>query len=328
LCLGIETTAHTFGCAVVEERGGKCTVHSNEKKAYVTEKGGMRPCDVADHHALHCEQILDAALKKANKTIKDINLISFSQSPGIGQMLRIGCMFAKSLSRIHKIPIVGVNHCIAHLEIGNATTGAKDPVMLYASGANTQVIAYEGKKYRVFGETLDTGVGNFLDSFARYVGFGFPGGPKIAEYAKKGRWIELPYTVKGMDTAFSGLLTEVKKMYDNKVPVEDLCYSIQEVVFSELLEVSERAMAHCGKTELLLGGGVACNERLVEMSKKMCDERGAKLFVPQRQFLVDNAAMIAWQGILQKKDATLDVSNIDIEPYLRTDDINVTWRAD
>jgi universal protein Kae1 len=328
ISLGIESTAHTFGCAIVEEKEGKCIVHSNEKKAFVTDEGGMLPHKVADHHTNCCVQVFELALSKANKNINDIDLISFSQSPGIGQMLRVGCMFAKSLSKINKIPIVGVNHCIAHLEIGNALTGAKDPVMLYASGANTQVIAYEGKKYRVFGETLDIGVGNFLDAFARHVGFGFPGGPKIAELAKKGKYIELPYTVKGMDTAFSGLLTEVKKMHKQGVPIEDICYSIQETVFAELLEVTERAMAHCQKNELLLGGGVACNERLQEMAKKMCDERGAKLFVPQRQFLVDNAAMIAWFGILQKNDSTLDVTNIKIDPYLRTDDIKVTWRND
>jgi universal protein Kae1 len=333
ICLGIESTAHTFGCSVVKEeqdkKGNKeCIVLSNEKDSFTTKKGGLIPRDVADHHADCCERVLNEALNKANLKMSDIDLISFSQSPGMGQMLRIGCMFAKSLSIINKIPIVGVNHCIAHLEIGNVTTGAKDPVMLYASGANTQIIAYEGKKYRVFGETLDTGVGNFLDSFARHAGLGFPGGPKIYELAKMGKWVDLPYTVKGMDTAFSGLLTEVKKLYKKEIPIEDLCYSIQEIVFSELLEVSERAMAHCQKNELLLGGGVSCNKRLQEMAKIMCDERGAKLFVPDSQFLVDNAAMIAWLGILQKNDATFDVTKVTINPYLRTDDIDVNWKDD
>jgi len=296
--------------------------------SYTTKKGGMLPREVAEHHHNNWTTLFENALQKANVTIKDIDLISFSQSPGIGHMLRIGCMIAKSIAKINNIPLVGVNHCIAHLEIGKALTGAKNPVLLYTSGANTQVIAYEGEKYRIFGETLDTGVGNFLDSFARYVGLGFPGGPKIYELAKKGKWVELPYTVKGMDTAFSGLLTYIKKLYKEGVPLEDLCYSIQEIVFSELLEVSERAMAHCQKDELLLGGGVACNARLQEMAKIMCEERNAKFYCPDNQFLVDNPAMIAWLGLLQKKDAQIDIKEITMHPYLRTDDIKVTWRDD
>lgn len=327
LCLGIETTAHTFGCAVVREEGGRCTVLSNERMAFSTQKGGMLPREVADHHATHCDRILADALAKASVQLSDLDLISFSQSPGIGHMLRIGCMFAKALARLNGIPLVGVNHSIAHLEIGRALTGAEDPVMLYASGANTQVIAFEGGRYRVFGETLDVGVGNFLDTFARYAGLGFPGGPKIYEHAKGGAWLDLPYRLKGMDVAFSGLLTEAKRRLDRGEMLANLCYSIQELAFAELLEASERAMAHCGKKELLLAGGVACNVRLQEMAGIMCKERGAKLFVPERQYLIDNAAMIAWQGILQKDEAVTDVSGMRIEPYLRVDDFDVTWRA-
>lgn len=327
ICLGIESTAHTFGCSIVKQTSdGKFNVLSNCKRSFVTDEGGMLPRDVADHHMNYSSVVLNEALNEAKTSIKDINLIAFAQSPGIGPMLRAGCVFAKSLSSLHKIPLVGVNHCIAHLEVGRALTESNDPVMLYASGANTQIIAFEGGKYRVFGETLDTGVGNFLDSFARFVGLGFPGGPKIYELAKKGKWVELPYTIKGMDVAFSGLLTQVKKMYKDGVALEDICYSIQEIVFSELIESSERAMAHCNKSELLLGGGVACNKRLQEMAKIMCEERGARCYAPDAQFLVDNAAMIGVLGIVMESEKTFDVSKIKIEPYLRTDDIDIFWR--
>ena len=326
ICLGIESTAHTFGASVATEDG---KVLSNVKKSFTAEAGGMIPHKVALHHAENCDSIINEALKQANKSIKDINLISYSDSPGIGHCLRIGAMAARSLSIMHNIDIIGVNHCIAHLEIGRLLTPAKDPILLYASGANTQVIAYDAGKYRIFGETLDTGIGNFLDTFARELGVGFPGGPIVEKMAKDGKnFIELPYVVKGMDVSFGGILTNLKqKIQSGKYSKEDLSYSAQETVFAMLLEVSERALAHTEKTELLLGGGVACNKRLQEMANKMCKERGAKCYVIENQFNVDNGAMIAWLGVLEYKNGIRSsIEKAGINPYLRTDDIKVTWR--
>jgi N6-L-threonylcarbamoyladenine synthase len=326
LCLGIESTAHTFGVSVVSSDG---KVLSNERSLFTTESGGIVPQQAAEHHVQVCDSVIKEVLKKANKKIKDIKLISFSQSPGLGHCLRIGGMVARSLASIHKKEIIGVNHCIAHLEIGRLMTKAKDPVLLYVSGANTQVIAYEGGKYRIFGETLDMGVGNFIDTFARILGLGFPGGPKIYELSLKGKnFVHLPYTVKGMDVSFSGILTNLEQKYKSgKFSKEDLAFSMQETVFAMLVEVAERAMAHTEKEELLLGGGVACNKRLQEMCIGMCEERGAKCFIPANEFLVDNAAMIAWQGILQYNAGDrLKIEKAKVDPYLRTDDINVTWR--
>jgi N6-L-threonylcarbamoyladenine synthase len=238
--------------------------------------------------------------------------------------------FAKKKALELNIPIVPVNHCVAHLEIGKIT-GAKDPVLLYASGANTQIIAYAAGKYRVFGETLDIGIGNFIDTFARHIGLGFPGGPKIMELAKRGKYVEIPYSIKGMDVAFSGLLTNLKQKFDSKeYKVEDLCYSLQETAFAMLIEASERALAHTGKKELLLGGGVACNTRLQEMCKIMCEERGCKFFCPANQFLTDNGAMIAYLGEIMFnagiKVEPKDFDKLDINPRERTDMLDVRWR--
>jgi len=325
LCLGIESTAHTFGVAVLEDR----KVLSNVRNSFTTVSGGMIPAEVADHHVKVCDIVLRQALTESGVLLKDVDLIAFSQSPGIGHSLRIGAFFARSLAVVHKKPLVGVNHCVAHLEVGSLVTDAQDPVLLYASGANTQIIAYDGGKFRVFGETLDIGVGNFLDSFARYVGLGFPGGPKIYELALKGKkFIELPYSVKGMDVSFGGLLTNLKQKYDSgNYSLEDLCFSLQETVFAMLLEVSERALAHCGKKELVLGGGVACNKRLQEMSRRMCSDFGAECYIPPNDLLVDNAAMIAWTGILMfNAGVETKIEDSIILPYERTDDVKVVWR--
>ncbi|MBW2980993.1 bifunctional N(6)-L-threonylcarbamoyladenine synthase/serine/threonine protein kinase [Candidatus Woesearchaeota archaeon] len=324
ICLGIESTAHTFGVGIVDDKG---KILADTRNSYTTEKGGIHPSLAREHHEQVADEVIYEALNEANLELKDIDLISFSQGPGLPPCLVVGMEKAKELAKKTRKHLVGVNHCIAHLEIGNLLTKSKDPVLLYVSGANTQVIAYEGGKYRIFGETLDKGVGNFLDAFARHIGLGFPGGPKIYELALKGKnYVELPYVVKGMDISVSGILTNTKQKYDSKkYKLEDLTYSIQETVFAMLVEVAERAMAHCEKTELLLGGGVACNKRLQEMCAKMCKDRGAKLFVPENRVLTDNAIMIAWQGILeQKKRESLD--KIDILPNWRTDDVKVDWR--
>ena len=325
ICLGIESTAHTFGIGIITDKG---KILANTTDSFKTEKGGLIPNELKKHHNEIKDKVLQEALEKAKIKLEDINLVSFSQGPGIAPALIVGLNFAKEIASKAKVPLVGVNHCCAHLEIGKLLTNAKDPVLLYTSGANTQVIAYESGKYRIFGETLDQGIGNFIDAFARYIGLGFPGGPKIEKLALEGKnYIELPYVVKGMDVSFSGILTNLKVKYDSgKYKVEDLAFSLQETVFAMMVEVSERAMAHTGKKELLLGGGVACNKRLKEMCNIMCEERSAKLFVPENQYLVDNAAMIAWQGILQKNDAAKEYSKIDIKPYERTDDIKVAWK--
>lgn len=324
IILGIESTAHTFGVGIV--RKGK--IIANQTDMYTTKLGGIIPMDSAKHHKKIALVVYNKALKQAKIKEKEIDAIAFSCGPGLAPCLLEGMKFAKKLAEKLKKSLVPVNHCIAHLEIGR-TTHAKDPVMLYASGANTQIIAYAAGKYRVFGETLDIGVGNFIDSFARYAGIGFPGGPKIEELAKKGKkYIELPYRVKGMDVALSGILTNLKQKLDSeKYNLSDLSYSLQETVFAMLVETAERALAHTEKKELLLGGGVGCNSRLQEMCKIMCKERKAKFFVPENSLLVDNAAMIAFLGeIMFKKGIKARLDDVDIMPRQRTDDVEVSWR--
>ena len=322
--LGIESTAHTFGVAIVKD--GK--ILSNVRDMYTTSSGGIIPMESAKHHSLKKNELYFEALSSAGVKEEEIDAIAFSQAPGLAPCLLEGMKFAKELAERLKKPIVGVNHCVAHLEIGNLT-GSKDPVMLYVSGANTQVIAYEAGKYRVFGETLDLGVGNFIDTFARFAGIGFPGGPLIEKLALKSKkYVELPYSVKGMDIALSGIQTKLRQLLDSGAhSINDLAYSMQETVFAMLVETAERALAHTGKKELLLGGGVACNSRLQEMCEIMCKERGCKMFVPEKPLLVDNAAMIAFLGeIMFNAGVKEDIGKIDIKPRERTDDVEVSWK--
>jgi len=328
IVLGIESTAHTFGVGIV--RNGK--VVANQRDMYTTKSGGIIPVESAKHHVAIKREVYFNALAEAGLSSDDIDVVAFSQAPGLAPCLKVGMEFAKELSSELGKPVVGVNHCLAHLEVGKVT-GALDPVMLYVSGANTQIIAYAAEKYRVFGETLDLGVGNFIDTVARFMGEGFPGGPKIQELAESSRkYIELPYRVKGMDIALAGIQTNLKqKIESGKYRKEDLAYSLQETVFAMLVETAERALAHTGKKELLLGGGVACNSRLQEMCKIMCKERGAKFFVPPRSLLVDNAAMIAFLGEIMFRNkcnvyGCKNLGKVDFDPRQRTDNVIVNWK--
>jgi len=330
ISLGVEGTAHTISIGIVEDIRGKCKVLSNVIKIYRPEKGGIHPREAANHHANYVADLIKESIEKSGIDFKDVDLISFSKGPGLGPCLRTAATAARALSLSLDKPIIGVNHCVAHLEIGRGIlTGCKDPVLLYTSGANTQVIAFAEGKYRVFGETLDIGIGNCLDKFGRTLGLDFPCGPKIEELAKNGeQYLDLPYSIKGMDIAFSGLLTAAEQYYKKGKKVEDICYSIQETTFAALTEVTERAMAHTDKYEVLLGGGVAANKRLQDMVDKMARARGARFFVPSKDLCIDNGAMIAWLGLLMYKSGIrMSIEETNIDQYFRTDMVDVSWRG-
>jgi len=313
ICLGIEGTAHSIGVGIIEDKQDTCKVFSNVIKIYRPEKGGIHPREAANHHATYIADLIKESVKKSKADFSDVDLIAFSKGPGLGPCLRTAATAARALSLSLDKPIIGVNHCVAHLEIGRGVINeCKDPVLLYTSGANTQVIAFAEGRYRVFGETLDIGIGNCLDKFGRTLGLEFPCGPKIEELASRGgRYLDLPYSIKGMDVAFSGLVTAAEQYYTSGKSVEDICYSIQETTFAALTEVTERAMAHTEKQEVLLGGGVAANKRLRNMVQTMAEERNARFFVPPKDLCIDNGAMVAAAGhfrLLRGNRADLDLN--------------------
>lgn len=330
-CLGIESTAHTFGVGIIDFKG---KVYSLINDTYVPEKGGLHPTMVREYHLMNFMNTIKNALKSAGISIKDLDVIAFSQSPGLGQVLKIGALIARMLSQVLGIPIIGVNHCIAHIEIGRLMCNIEDPLTLYVSGGNTIVSAFESGKYQIFGETLDVPIGNMIDSFARDAGLAHPGGPKIEKLALESKnYILLPYIVKGMDLSFSGLYTSAKRLLESKnfgtqYTLEDIAFSIQETCFAMLTEVTERALAHTGKKEVLLTGGVAANKRLQQMIKYISDEHDARFAAVPLRFAGDNGAMIAWTGILRyKAEGAHDLSQTFIKPKERMDHITIPWRA-
>lgn len=327
--LGIESTADDFGVGVVSFDG---EVLANVNDVYIPEKGGIHPREASRHHAMVAGRVIAEALRRAGIKPKEIDVIAFSQGPGLGPCLRVGATVARALASYLSKPLVGVNHCLAHIEIGRMINRVKDPVTLYVSGGNTIVSAFEAGRYRVFGETLDIAAGNCLDIFAREAGLrpepSKPLGAAIEELASRGRrLIPLPYTVKGMDMSFSGLLTAaVNILRERKYSLEDLCFSLQEIAFSMLTEVTERALAHTEKVEVLLTGGVAANKRLQSMLRVMTEEHGARFSVVPKEYATDNGAMIAWVGVLcYKYGLTIPIEKSFVRMKWRLNDVDVPW---
>lgn len=323
ISLGIEGTAEKTGVGIVDDEGN---ILGMAGKQLFPEKGGIHPRIAAEHHAKWIPQLIPQAVEEAGISYNDIDLISFSQGPGLGPALRIVATSARTLALSLNKPIIGVNHCIGHVEIGKLDTGAVNPVSLYVSGGNSQVIAFESGRYRIFGETLDIAIGNCLDHFGRETGLGHPGGPVIEKLAKSGSYVDLPYVVKGMDFSFSGLLSAALREHEKGTAIEDICYSLQETAFAMLVEVTERALSHTQKDEVMLCGGVSANTRLREMINTMAVEHGAKFYMPQMKLCGDNGVMIAWLGLLMHNQfGPMDIKDTGIIQRFRTDEVDIPW---
>ncbi len=165
--LGIESTAHTASVGIVGE-GAKVLGLATD--FYQPPAGGIHPREAANHHVEILPSLVGKALEAAGVRPSEIDAVAFAQGPGLGPCLRAGATVARMLSLAWNKPLVPVNHCVAHVEIARVLSGLDDPLLLYASGGNTQVIAYARGRYRVLGETLDIGVGNFLDKL--WIGLG------------------------------------------------------------------------------------------------------------------------------------------------------------
>jgi N6-L-threonylcarbamoyladenine synthase len=360
IAIGFEGSANKIGVGIIKDG----EVLANVRKTYITPPGsGFLPkgifqkksqvkfkyylfasTETAEHHRHQVLGLVRDALAVANIQPSEIDVVCYTKGPGMAPPLLTVAIVARTIAQLWNKPILGVNHCIGHIEMGRLITGAQNPTVLYVSGGNTQVIAYSNKRYRIFGETIDIAIGNCLDRFARVIKISNDPSPgyNIEQLAKKGtKYHALPYSVKGMDVSFSGILSEIEKravpykgnkkrkheQVDEELPShEDLCYSLQETIFAMLVEITERAMAHCGSSEVLIVGGVGCNERLQEMMGIMCKEREAKLFATDERFCIDNGIMIAQAGWEMFRTGTrMKWEEATITQRFRTDEVEITW---
>ena len=317
LTLGIESTAHTLGIGI--SRNGK--ILSNAHDIYKPKGEGIIPRKAADHHVQVLPHILKESLSKARISLDAVDLFAFAQGPGIGAPLSIGCVAAKSLALKYSKPLIGVNHPYAHVKIAESLTRLHNPLILYVSGGNTQILMEEKGKFQILGETLDIGIGNLFDSFARATNLEYAHGSTLEKLAKGGKYLELPYTVKGMNLSFTGLQTAAIRALQTH-SAKDVSYSLLETSFSMCCEALERALFLTRRKSILLCGGVAQNKRLQSMLKTLAKEDNVKFGVSPDEYNRDNGAMIAYAGeLFYKKKGTKPIEKWEPEPFQRIDSL-------
>ncbi len=320
LGLGIESTAHTFSCAVMEKRGGRGIIRSDVRRIFKPPEGqGIHPREASRHHVENSPQVLSLCMEEAGVRIGDLDLISYAGGPGLGPCLRVGAVVARSLASYYDIPIYPVNHAVGHIELGRLLTGAKDPLVLLVSGGHTMLLAFLMRQWRVFGETLDITLGQLLDQFGRSLGLASPCGRVIEEMALGSEdYRSLPYAVKGNDVSFSGLLSAAKALA--RQGKKEACYSLQETAFAMVCEAVERALSFTRKRELMVVGGVAANKRLSLMLDDVCRRQGCRLLVVPLRYAGDCGSQIAWTGLMEST----------VGPGAKIDDtfVRQSWRLD
>jgi len=326
LCLGVESTAHTFSCAIIEKNGKKGKILSDVRKIYRPPSGeGIHPREASRYHVENSPSVLSQSLMQAKIKINELDIVAYAAGPGLGPCLRVGAVVARSLASYYNLPIFPVNHALGHIELGKLLTGAKNPLVLLVSGGHTMLLAYTARRWRVFGETLDITLGQLLDQFGRSIGFASPCGQNIEQLAEKtSNYTSLPYVVQGNDVSFSGLLSATKKI--SSQGLEDACNSLQETAFAMIGEVTERALAFTKKKEFMIVGGVAANKRLSKMLRSICKRQNCKFFVVPLNYSGDCGSQIAWTGILESNAKKhTNIENTFVKQSWRLDTVDITY---
>ncbi|KAI5170660.1 N6-L-threonylcarbamoyladenine synthase [Nematocida sp. LUAm3] len=332
IIVGFEGSANKLGIGIVDGEKVLC----NRRRTYSPVAGeGFKITDAAMHHQKGLFGLFKECMEESGVLIGEIRYLAYTRGPGIGPCLQVVALFVKVISSKYGIPVIPVNHCVAHIEMGRFISGANNPTILYVSGGNTQIITYWKGKYVIFGETLDIAIGNALDRVARELGLSnYPSPGYNIERKSEGsrEYIGMPYCVKGTDVSFSGITSYITnylkgKELDEKL-ISSICYSLQETAFSMLIEVTERAMSCTGSKDVLVVGGVGCNRRLQEMACIMARERGGTGYGADEKYCVDNGLMIAHTAYKMVTSGCVPDNSCSVSQRYRTDTVDITWRSD
>jgi N6-L-threonylcarbamoyladenine synthase len=314
--LAIESSCDETACAIC--RDGQILSNIIAGQAIHEQYGGVVPELASRAHLQNIVPVVDAALKKAEVGLSEVDAIAFTESPGLIGSLLVGSQFAKSLALSLDIPLLAVHHMQAHVlanliprptDGGNAPTPSFPFLCLTVSGGHTQIVLCEGVlNMRVIGETLDDAAGEAFDKSAKLLGLPYPGGPLIDRHAQCGNPDRFPFPepqIPGLNFSFSGLKTAILYFLQSHLAgdpefirknMADICASIQQRIISILLNKLHRAAQDTGVRELCLAGGVSANSGLRKALYEAGRRHGWNTYIPPFEYCTDNAAMIAIAG--------------------------------
>lgn len=349
LVLGIESSCDETGVGIVRGTALLTNTVSSSMDEHV-RFGGVIPEIASRAHLDAFVPTLEEALAEADVTLADIDAIAVTAGPGLAGALMVGVCAAKALAVATGKPLYAINHLVAHVGVGLLQQGGGTPSMqtpphalpenmgaLLVSGGHTEILRIRSitDDVELLGSTIDDAAGEAYDKVARLLGLGYPGGPAIDKLARTGnaKAIRFPRGLtqpKYMGTAeepgphrydwsFSGLKTAVARCVEQfeargeEVPVADIAAAFQEAVVDVITAKAVLACRENGITEVLLGGGVAANSRLRQLTEQRCSAAGIRLTVPPLPLCTDNGAMVAALGA-QLVMAGVEPSGIGFAP--------------
>ncbi len=301
--LAIESSCDETSMAII--RNGCECVHLTVLTQMDThaEFGGVVPEIASRMHTENITMVFEETLNKANMTMDDIDAVAVTYAPGLLGSLLVGVEFAKTLSYVHKKPLIAVNHIAGHIYANNLEKKMRFPLLaLVVSGGHTDLILMKDDYvFEHIGGTLDDAIGECYDKVARVIGLGYPGGPKVEKAALEGEHtydLPVPMNDDSFNMSFSGLKSNIINLVHNEtqrgneIRNNDLARSFQDVAVDQLCRKTELAIKKYDIKNMIIAGGVSANKFLREKIKEVTDKYNVELSVPRMLYCTDNAAMI------------------------------------
>ncbi|AAS63140.1 tRNA (adenosine(37)-N6)-threonylcarbamoyltransferase complex transferase subunit TsaD [Yersinia pestis] len=324
--LGIETSCDETGIAVYDDKAGLLANQLYSQVKLHADYGGVVPELASRDHVRKTVPLIQAALKEANLSAKDIDAVAYTAGPGLVGALLVGATIGRALAFAWGVPAVPVHHMEGHLLAPMLEENAPEfPfVALLVSGGHTQLISVTGiGEYLLLGESVDDAAGEAFDKTAKLLGLDYPGGPMLSRMAQQGTvgrfTFPRPMTDRpGLDFSFSGLKTfaanTIRANGDDDQTRADIARAFEDAVVDTLAIKSKRALDQTGFKRLVIAGGVSANQTLRLKLADMMQKRGGEVFYARPEFCTDNGAMIAYAGMVRLRSNLNSELSVSVRP--------------